>query len=573
MTRFGPLPSPSGTTFRLWAPDHESVTLLVEGAQTPMERGAGGLWSLATDHGPGTLYRFGLPDGAAIPDPASRFQPEGVHGPSEVIARPSPAPFERRPWHETVLYEMHVGSFTEDGTYRAAIGHLDHLAETGFTALELMPLSAFAGRWGWGYDGVMPFAPHAAYGRPEDLVALVDACHERGLMIFLDVVYNHFGPEGAYIHGAAPAAFDPGTPTPWGPAIDYAGPMRDFAAENVLMWVRDYGFDGLRFDAVDHIRDDSERHILTEMAERAREAVPGVHLVLENDLNDAGRLRPAGPYDAQWADDLHHCLHVAVTGEDEGYYGAYARRPDLLARALAEGFAYQGEVPTGRGAPRGRPSAHLSPARFVAFLQNHDQVGNRLLSERIHHDAGPDAVEAALGVLLLAPHVPLMFMGEEWATSSPFPFFCDFEGELAEKVRVGRAEEFSHFPNFVQAREAGVLPDPTDPRTFEDAKLDWAEPLMGVHAARLKTVSELLRLRAAHVTPLIPQIERGGTHELSEGWGMRVVWRAGERALTLDCNLSDVPARAVSRASGKALWSRGETGATLGPWSVLWSLR
>ena len=396
-------------------------------------------------------------------DPASRYQPEDVHGPSEVV---DPAAFawtdlewQGRPWKEAVLYEMHIGAFTPEGTFGAAVTKLDYLLELGVTAIEIMPVGDFPGRRDWGYDGALSYAPDASYGRPEELKALVDAAHARGLMVLLDVVYNHFGPEGSFLKAIAPQFFTERYKTPWGEAInmdgDGSGPVREYFIHNALYWIEEFHFDGLRFDAVHAILDDSPRHLLEELAERVRSAFPGdhVHLILENEENQASRLardstgRPRW-YTAQWNDDLHHVLHVAVTGELAGYYGDYIGRPEKLGRALAEGFAFQGEVMPYRGGPRGEPSGALPPTAFVAFAQNHDQVGNRAFGDRLSAIASPEAVRAVGAVYLLLPQIPMLFMGEEWGAAQPFPFFCDFGPDLAQAVRKGRREEFARFPEF-----------------------------------------------------------------------------------------------------------------------------
>src|SRR5437763_3881037 len=371
--------------FRLWAPRAVAVSLSLEGeaadrAELAMQSEPGGWFSLTTDRaGPGTRYRYTV-DGVAVPDPASRFQPEGVHGPSEVIDasayRWHDTGWRGRAWEEFVIYELHLGTFSPSGDFAGALGRLDYLRDLGVTAVELMPIGEFAGRRNWGYDGVQLYAPASCYGRPDDLKALVEACHARGLAILLDVVYNHFGPEGNYLPTVAPDFFTERHHTPWGAAIDYDGPssrpVRDFVVHNALYWLEEFQFDGLRLDAVPAILGESAPDILTELAETVRRPIPDrpVHLVLENDRNEARRL--ARDYAAQWNDDLHHALHVLLTGETRGYYGDYAERPiEQLGCALATGFAYQGEPSEHRhGHPRGEPSAHLPATAFVAFLQN-----------------------------------------------------------------------------------------------------------------------------------------------------------------------------------------------------------
>ncbi|MBY0396522.1 MAG: malto-oligosyltrehalose trehalohydrolase, partial [Thermoleophilia bacterium] len=395
------------------------------------------------------------------------------------------AAWRGRPWHETVLYELHLGTFTPEGTFRAAIDKLDHLVDLGVTAVELMPVSDFPGRWNWGYDGVLPFAPDSAYGRPEDLKALVDAAHERGLMVFLDVVYNHFGPEGNYLGAYARSFFTDRHHTPWGEAINVDGPdspvVRDFFIHNALYWIEEFHLDGLRFDAVHAIPDDSDKPFLEELAERVAALTGGrrhVHLVLENDDNAARFLERDGTgprwFTAQWNDDLHHALHAAASGEAGGYYADYAGDPAKLARALAEGFAFPGDPSAYRaGEPRGEPSAHLPATAFVGFLQNHDQIGNRALGERITAIAPPEAVRAATAISLLGPQIPLLFMGEEWAAPQPFPFFADFGGDLADAVRDGRRAEFAGFPAFQDPASRDRIPDPAAEATVRSATLDW----------------------------------------------------------------------------------------------------
>ena len=422
------------------------MRLVLEGRSDalPMTALADGWHELVTKEAvAGTRYSFELANNMQVPDPASRYQPRDVHGPSEVIDPASyqwrDASWRGRPWHEAVLYEMHVGAFTPEGTFQAAIERLDHLVDLGITAVELMPLADFPGARNWGYDGVLLFAPDASYGRPEDLKALVDAAHRKGLMMFLDVVYNHFGPDGNYLPVYAPQILTDRHKTPWGSAINYDGadatPMREFVIHNALYWLEEFHFDGLRLDAVHAIMDDSSTHLLNELAQRVRGTLGKerqIHLVLENEENEAHWLArgPKGEverYTAQWNDDVHHGLHTAATGEQAGYYAEYLGETGKLARALAEGFAFQGEMMTYRGSARGEPSGHLPPTAFIAFMQNHDQVGNRAFGDRLTHATPAERVRAIAAVFLLAPQIPMLFMGEEWAAAQPFPFFCDFE--------------------------------------------------------------------------------------------------------------------------------------------------
>ncbi len=539
-----------GVRFRLWAPRSETVSLLLKGvdrdrAELPMRSEPEGWFSLTTERATaGTLYRY-IVDGMPVPDPASRFQPQGVHGPSEVIDplayRWHDAAWSGRAWEEIVIYELHVGAFSPGGDFADAVGCLDHLRELGVTAVELMPIAAFAGERNWGYDGVQFYAPASCYGRPEALKALVEACHARGIAILLDVVYNHFGPEGNYLPAIAPDFFTERHHTPWGAAIDYDGPrsrpVRDFIIHNALYWLEEFHFDGLRLDAVHAIVDDSRPDILSELAATVRSRITGreVHLVLENDHNEACRLnrrngRVCG-YSAQWNDDLHHALHVLVTGQDSGYYADYANRPAAhLGRALATGFSYQGEPSPFRGGkPRGEPSLDLPATAFVSFLQNHDQIGNTAFGTRITARAAePPLLHAAIAIVLLSPQIPLLFMGEEWASARPFQFFCDFAPPLDEAVRQGRRREFAQFPEFSDPAARERIPDPTDEATFTASRLDWSERRETAHAHWLDRYRHLLALRSRMIVPRLSGMMPGGSYELLGPKALRVDWRLGD---------------------------------------------
>ncbi len=589
---FGAQYAEAATRFRFWAPACETVRLEL-GSEKPrsiaMDRGEGGWHEVRVAAvRPGDAYAFRFrDDGDAVPDPASRSNPRDVNRPSAVV---DPRAYEwhddswsGRPWHEAVVYELHVGTFTQAGTYLAAIEKLAYLVQLGVTAIELMPLADFAGRRNWGYDGVLPFAPDSAYGSPEDLKRLVDAAHQRGLMVLLDVVYNHFGPEGNYLSLYAPQFFNAAHQTPWGAAINFDGDqsrtVRDFFVHNALYWIEEMRFDGLRMDAIHAIADDSPRHIVTEIA-AAVAAGPGrtrrVHLVLENDRNQAGLLERDSHHcaKAQWNDDAHHAFHVLVTGERDGYYRDYADRPAWhLGRTLAEGFAYQGEPSTHRaGEARGEPSAHLTLDTFVPFLQNHDQVGNRALGERLTLLASPQALRLASAVLLLAPSVPLIFMGEEFGARSPFLYFCDFKGELANAVRDGRRREFASFDRFA-GDSAQSIPDPNAEKTFVDSKLPWDEIVRGEHAQWLAHYRDLLKLRAREITPRLANGTRGAFAAIGTT-GVKVDWTLGEGSrLHLRANFSAEPA-AFEAAPGEALHTEGAApiGQTLAAWSGAWTL-
>ena len=521
-------------------------------------------------------------------NPASRFQPQDVHGPSEVIDPSSYAwndsAWSGRPWTEAVIYEMHVGAFTTKGTFRAALEKLDHLAQLGVTAIEIMPVADFRGTRNWGYDGVLPYAPDSSYGRPEDLKALVEAAHERGLMVLLDVVYNHFGPDGNYLSSYAPQFFTERHKTPWGAAINYDGkhsdPVREFIIQNALYWVSEFHMDGLRLDAVHAIIDDSPRHLLDELSERVRlQGERHVHLLLENEENQASKLSrevngTPRYYTAQWNDDVHHVLHVAATREDKGYYAEYLGDTDKLGRALAQGFAYQGEMMDYRGSPRGEPSAHLPPTAFVTFMQNHDQIGNRAFGERIGALAHPDAVRAIGAVYLLLPQVPMLFMGEEWGAVQPFPFFCDFDGDLAEAVRKGRREEFAKFPEFQDEAARARIPDPQAEATFLSAKLHWDDLLTMPHAEWLDWYRRVLATRREVLVPLLPGIGGYAARHAVIGEGAIVVrwWLGDGKKLTLAANLSGSPQAGFPSSRGRVFWQQGDVApdGSFGPWSVRW---
>jgi malto-oligosyltrehalose trehalohydrolase len=571
--------------FRLWAPVARGVELVLcepQGAGVlRMTAVGGGFFELHTAQArPGSLYRFRIDGSLEVADPASRCNPQGVHGPSAVV---DPGQFlwqdgdwRAAPWPTTVLYELHVGTFTPEGTFTAARERLAHLVELGVTAIELMPVGAFPGVRDWGYDGVLPYAPQASYGTPGELKSLIDHAHRLGLAVVLDVVYNHFGPEGNYLHHYAPQFFTDRYGTPWGAALNFDGPesgtVRDFFIHNALYWLEEYHFDGLRLDAVHAIHDASKPHILRDIAHAVR-AGPGadrpVYLLLEN-LDNAAQLlggaHDAQAYDAQWNDDAHHCLHVLLTGESDGYYADFAAAPlALLCRSLAEGFAYQGEPSRHAARARGERSAHLPPSAFINFLQNHDQIGNRTHGERLTSLAEPASLSAAAAVLLLAPEPPLLFMGEEWGATEPFAWFCDFEPQLAAQIGAARR------------RERPGCPDPGDATTFARARLDWRAPGRARHAQTLRSYRQLLALRHLEIDPLIALVRGGrcvrGTQPLV------VEWPAGEHTLRLIANLSAVPAALErERSAGRVLFATHpahdsvSAAAELPAWSVLWLL-
>jgi len=586
-----------GVRFRLWAPAARAVHLALEGpeqiAELPMRQSGDGWFQLdCMQARAGTRYRFFLENGLRVPDPASRSNPNDVHDASLVV---DPLAFQwddgewrGRPWEEAVIYELHVGSFTPEGSFAGVERRLGYLRDLGVTALELMPVADFPGRRNWGYDGVLAYAPDSRYGTPEELKRMVASAHRRGLMVLLDVVYNHFGPDGNYLHLYAPQFFHPRHHTPWGAAINFDGPdsrtVRDFFLHNALYWLEEYHFDGLRLDAVDRIADDSQPHILTEISQAVR-AGPGahrhVHLVLENEHNAADFLahRPGEPgrYEAQWNDDFHHALHRLLTGEADGYYADYAPDPlPHLARALAEGFAFQGEPSLCRGGrPRGQRSAHLRPTAFVSYLQNHDQIGNRAFGERLARLAQPGPLRAATAILLLAPSIPLLFMGEEWAARQPFAFFCDFEGELAAKVTQGRRNEFARFDRFRDEASRLLIPDPGAQATFDSACLVWNDRELADHAECLALYRRLLRLRAQEIVPRLPGMQGGARRELVPPHLLAVHWTMNDASvLHLVANLGEAPANRVQRYSGRVLYISDSPlrGGEMPPWTVVWTL-
>jgi 1,4-alpha-glucan branching enzyme/maltooligosyltrehalose trehalohydrolase len=586
---FGARCTRDGVSFRLWAPGCRQVGLCLgtaaDGPALAMAGLGGGWFGLTVaGAGAGTRYRFQIDGGLRVPDPASRFNPDDVHGASEVID-PEAFPWEDdawagRPWPEAVVYELHVGAFSPEGSFDGVARRLDYLADLGVTAIELMPVADFPGARNWGYDGVLPFAPDSRYGRPERLKALVQAAHRKGLMVFLDVVYNHFGPEGNYLHAYADRFFDPRRQTPWGPAIRFDGPesgtVREFFLHNALYWLEEYHLDGLRLDAVHAIFDGSGQHLLDQLAERVRTAMgPRAHLILENDANQACRLGP-GRGTAQWNDDCHHALHVLCTGEADGYYADYADPAGHLGRCLAEGFAYQGELSRFRGgAPRGEPSAQLPPQAFVSFLQCHDQVGNRAFGERITALAPEPAVRAAAATFLLAPAIPMLFMGEEFGAATPFLYFCDFQGELGAAVAAGRRREFGQFARFAQPDALAALPDPGLEQTFARSRLDWDSLESPVQARWLAFYRDLLGIRRRAIVPRLGGMagHRGWFERIGPA-GLRVAWLLGDGArLELLANFSEATVRAEPPAGTSLFASAPEAAAgVLGPWAVAWTL-
>jgi maltooligosyltrehalose trehalohydrolase len=539
--------------FRLWAPAQETVSLALEsGDLLPMQRSADG-WFEATAPVPdGTRYRYRLADGQMVPDPASTAQAPDVHDASivETAAFAWKHPDWRgRPWIEAVLYEVHPGAA---GGFRAIRDDLPRLKALGVTAIELMPVNDFPGKRNWGYDGVLPYAPDSAYGTPRDLKELIDTAHGLGLMMFLDVVYNHFGPDGNYLGAYAPQFFRDDVSTPWGPAIDFRRrEVRDYFTCNVLMWLREFRFDGLRFDAVHAIQ---EQDWVEEMAAMVRTTLDPhrqVHLVLEHH-NAASHLRKA--VDAQWNDDGHNVLHVLLTNEDSGYYADYAFDPAAkLARVLAEGWVYQGEHSSYLNAPRGEPCADLPPYAHVLFLQNHDQIGNRAFGERLTALTSKPALEAAIALQILCPQIPLLFMGEETASRTPFLFFTDHHDDLAAAVREGRRQEFAGFAEFGDPEKRERIPDPNAAETFA-ASVPQPES-----TERFALYQRLIAFRMKEIVPrLLGTVSLG-----AQAIGPKAVlarWKMGDGSrLSIVTNLG-TESVSFETPAGRMLFATGDAG-------------
>lgn len=496
-------------TFEVWAPFARTLHVQIGDRSYPLEPSATGWWKTEVDRAePDTDYSFVIDNGDRIPDPRSQYQPHGVLGPSRLVDHSSFAwtdgNWSQKPLSSAVIYELHVGTFTPEGTFRSTIDRLEYLANLGITHVELMPVNEFSGPWGWGYDGVDLYAPHHAYGTPDDLKALVNACHAKGLAVLLDVVYNHFGPVGNYLSRFGPYLTE-AYHTPWGRAVNLdrkgSHEVRRFFSDNALMWLRHYHFDGLRLDAVHAFFDDSAIHFLEYLALEVETLAAQLsrHLVLiaESDLNDPRLVtsREAGGYglDAQWSDDFHHALHAVLTGERNGYYqdfGSFGQ----LAKALQRAFVYDGIYSPYRGRLHGRPVNALSAHRFVAFAQNHDQVGNRARGERLSELVSVGRQKIAAALLFTSPFVPLLFQGEEFSASSPFLYFSQHEDpEIARKVSEGRKAEFEGF-----GWDADQIPDPQDPQTFQNSKLRWHEIDQHPHAEMHAWYKKLIALRRAH---------------------------------------------------------------------------
>ncbi len=560
--------------YEVWAPYGKSVAVRIGDQTFAMQPGQRGWWRVEAPDEAGEDYQFVLDDGQTYPDPRSPWQPAGVHGPSRRVDHSrfawTDAKWQPRPLSSALIYELHIGTFTPQGTFDAAIERLNELAALGVTHIELMPVNEFPGKRGWGYDGVDLYAPHHAYGGPDGLKRLVDAAHGAGLAVILDVVYNHLGPDGNYLAKFGPY-FNSHHRTNWGDAMNFDGPgsdeVRRFFIDNARMWLRDYHMDGLRLDAVHTMFDNSAVHILEQLAQEVRllEGYLGRNMVLiaESDLNNPRVVMPqeAGGYglDAQWSDDFHHALHSILTGESNGIHADFGQMEDL-ATALTNVFVYNRRYSAYRSRTHGRPVANMPFYRFVAFLQNHDQVGNRAQGDRVHATLTPEEYKIGAALVLTSPFVPMLFQGEEWAASSPFLFFTDHQDvNLARAVSEGRQRDFAVFGGFDE-----TVPDPQDEQTFRASQLRWDERAQPRHAEMLAWYRELIALRRR-----MPGLAAGGLeaprvrYDEQERWlwmqraGVSVVCNFGANPVAIP--IDDETPRSILLASFEAQPSRKDT--------------
>ncbi len=562
-----PVPRPGATVipgqgvhYRVWAPEKQGAEVVLFSADgaplrtLPLHATPDGFFHADDPLGqPLDLYKFRLDgdEGQTFPDPASRFQPQGVHGPSQVRAQNAFTWLHNEGRHsvklaDLVIYELHVGTFTPEGTFRAAIGKLDVLRELGVTAIELMPLADFPGRWNWGYDGVFLYAPSRAYGDPDDLRALVDAAHARRMSVILDAVYNHLGPDGAYLGAYTKNYFNPAHKTPWGDALNFDGklngPVREYFLGNTIYWMEEFHIDGFRLDAVHAIVDDTERHMLADIA--AAVHARGGFVFAEDDRNAAFLAEPQESggtgLDGLWADDFHHTVRVALTGERESYLRNFSGTAEELAETLTHGWYYRGQVSGSHGKARGTPSDHLPPSAFCYCISNHDQVGNRALGERLSASCSREAYRAASALLCLVPYTPLIFQGQEWAASTPFLYFTDHNEELGRLVTAGRRKEFAGFAAFADPASISRIPDPQAQSTFNASKLRWDEMSQGIHAQTRALYKAALRLRREE--PALRRRARGDWQAVALGGGtVTLVYTepdAGEMCMVV-CNLTN----------------------------------
>ena len=539
--------SDGGVTFSLWSDRAtKAAVALFDGPEAltdrfPLEPRGGGIFTTTVprlEHG--ALYKFEL-DGELFPDPYARYLPHGVHGPARVERRRRVAGLEGGMPTPLSIYELHIGAFTAEGTFRAAIDKLAHVAALGITAIELMPVSSFAGSRGWGYDGVAHFAPFDGYGEPEDLRMLVEAAHALGLGVILDVVYNHFGPAGNYLPRFSDGYFAKGRKSAWGDALDYAHiGLRRYVVDNVKYWLDEFGFDGLRLDATHGIVDESVPHIIEEIVATAHALAPRRWVCAEDDRNDASLVTEAG-LDALWSDDFHHGVRTTLAGEQDGYYGAYLPGCIDLARTIERGWLFEGQRHPLTQQPKGTSASKLGASNLVYFIQNHDQIGNRAHGTRLSHDTSLDAHAAMSMLHLFLPMTPLLFMGQEWAATSPFLYFTDHEPELGERICKGRRDELAGFAAFREKAVRERIPNPQSVDSFTRSKLDWRDLKNERHARMLELYRTMLALRRAD--PVMANTGRESMRCWADSDDFLVVDRwLGDESRTLMLNTGELPA-------------------------------
>ncbi len=585
--------------FTLWAPDAKEVevcTYTPERKNIALKRNSDGLFKARVQGLKNkSLYTFNIDNKLEVPDPASRYQPEDAHGKSQIIDPNNfnwgnDSKWRGLPWQNAIIYELHTGTFTPQGNYFGIKEKLNYLAELGINTIELMPIADFSGKRNWGYDGVLWYAPDSSYGTPDELKELIKAAHKRGIMVILDVVYNHFGPDANYLYVYAKSKFfDKKTKSPWGDAINYKNRfVRDFIVNNALYWLKEYHFDGFRFDAIQEIKDQLFPDILEELALEVRSdrelGKRHIHLLVENDNNETKYIDPAqnGDFDAQLNDDFHHCAHILSTGEEDGYYGDYLETitkkttAQHLVKTLSEGFDYQGEFSSYRRKNRGKVSQHLAPYKFVNFIQNHDQVGNRALGERISSLASKKMIKALAVLYILTPSIPLIFMGEEWGSKTPFYFFCDFNKELNEAVKTGRRNEFAKFKQFSQTKEREIIPDPADKKTFINSKLDWANMQKKEYKEIFNLYKNLISIRKKVFSNSMEKIKFKQIEFVNEK-SFGLTWDLNGSNLTVLANFDNIPITSIFSIKKKDILISSESYSTdsndIKSETVIWLLK
>ena len=578
--RLGACVLPKGVAFRCWAPKPARLDVVLDpgGTVHPLTRSADGYWTgVVPEASAGMTYRYQLDGHSLYPDPCSRYQPDGPHGPS-LIVDPKGYTWRDREWpglamHGQVIYELHIGTFTSEGTFDAALTRLDVLKDLGITVIEIMPVAEFPGRWNWGYDGVGLFAPAHVYGDPEALKRFVDEAHVRGLGVILDVVYNHLGPDGNYLPAFSDEYFTDRHPNEWGQAINFDGPgskeVREFFIRNACYWIEEFHFDGLRLDAVHAFHDESPVHVLAELSQAARKAAGqrSIILVAECESQWVCTIQPVAQQgwglDAVWSEDFHHSTRVAATGRSEGYYSDYRGTPQELISCVKRAFLYQGQRYQWQGRPRGTVVGSEPAEQFVFFLQNHDQVANQLRGDRLHQKTGPGIYRALTTLLLLSPETPMLFMGQEFGASAPFLFFADFPpGELARQIHQGRKQFLAQFPSYGSPTAQAAVDDPRDPSVFQRSKIDWSEGMH--HGEHYRLHRDLLRLRRED--PVIAQQARERVDGAVIGAGAFVLRydgeQGGDRLLLInlgpDCDYRPAPEPLLAPPNGKT-------------WALVWS--